>query len=38
MAVAEVDVAAALAAARRSMAHLRDRRPETYRSLEPLMM
>jgi predicted amidohydrolase len=38
IAVAEVDVAAALAAARRSMAHLRDRRPDAYRSLEPLMM
>jgi predicted amidohydrolase len=35
MAVAEVDVAGALAAARRSMAHLRDRRPETYRALAP---
>ncbi len=30
LAVAEVDVAAALAAARRSMAHLRDRRPGAY--------
>jgi N-carbamoylputrescine amidase len=30
MAVAELDVAAALAAARRSMGHLRDRRPHTY--------
>ncbi|GIH21797.1 apolipoprotein N-acyltransferase [Acrocarpospora phusangensis] len=30
MAVAELDVRAALAAARRSMGHLRDRRPETY--------
>jgi hypothetical protein len=30
MAVAEVDVAAALATARRSMGHLRDRRPDTY--------
>jgi predicted amidohydrolase len=38
MAVAEVDVAGALAAARRSMAHLRDRRPDAYRPLEPLMM
>jgi predicted amidohydrolase len=38
MAVAEVDVAAALAAARRSMGHLRDRRPDAYRPLEPLMM
>lgn len=38
MAVADVDVAAALAAARRSMAHLRDRRPDAYRPLEPLMM
>jgi predicted amidohydrolase len=31
MAVAEVDVAAVVAAARRSMGHLRDRRPEAYR-------
>ncbi|GIF21592.1 putative amidohydrolase [Actinoplanes tereljensis] len=31
MAVAEVDVTGALEAARRSMGHLRDRRPETYR-------
>jgi len=38
MAVAAVDVTAALAAARRSMAHLRDRRPDAYRPLEPLMM
>ena len=30
LAVAELDVAAALATARRSMGHLRDRRPETY--------
>jgi N-carbamoylputrescine amidase len=30
MAVAELDLAAALAAARRSMGHLRDRRPHTY--------
>ena len=30
MAVAELDVAEALATARRSMAHLRNRRPETY--------
>jgi len=30
MAVAELDVAEALAAARRSMGHLRDRRPHTY--------
>jgi predicted amidohydrolase len=30
MAVAEVDVVAALTAARRSMGHLRDRRPEAY--------
>lgn len=30
MAVAELDVAAALDLARRSMGHLRDRRPETY--------
>ncbi|WP_433061918.1 carbon-nitrogen hydrolase family protein [Dactylosporangium sp. CS-033363] len=32
MAVADVDVAGALAAARRSMAHLRDRRPDAYRA------
>ncbi|WP_432839621.1 carbon-nitrogen hydrolase family protein [Dactylosporangium sp. CA-092794] len=38
MAVADVDVAAALAAARRSMAHLRDRRPDAYRPLAPSMM
>jgi predicted amidohydrolase len=38
IAVAEVDVAAVLAAARRSMGHLRDRRPDAYRPLEPLMM
>ena len=38
MAVADVDVTAALTAARRSMGHLRDRRPDTYRSLAPLMM
>lgn len=31
-AVADVDVPAALTAARRHMGHLRDRRPETYRS------
>jgi predicted amidohydrolase len=31
MAIAEVDVAGALTAARRSMGHLRDRRPDTYR-------
>jgi predicted amidohydrolase len=30
MAVADVDVAAAVTAARRSMGHLRDRRPDTY--------
>jgi predicted amidohydrolase len=30
IAVAELDVAAALDAARRSMGHLRDRRPEAY--------
>jgi predicted amidohydrolase len=30
IAVADVDVAAALGAARRSMGHLRDRRPDTY--------
>jgi predicted amidohydrolase len=30
MAVAEIDVAAAVAAARRSMGHLRDRRPAAY--------
>jgi len=33
MAVAELDVRRALETARRSMAHLRDRRPETYPSL-----
>jgi predicted amidohydrolase len=38
MAVAEVDVAAALTAARRSMGHLRDRRPDAYRALAPSMM
>ncbi|MBO0820638.1 MAG: carbon-nitrogen hydrolase family protein [Nocardiopsaceae bacterium] len=32
MAVAELDVAAELAAARRAMGHLRNRRPETYHS------
>jgi predicted amidohydrolase len=37
MAVAELDVTAALAAARRSMGHLRDRRPDTYRPLEPAL-
>jgi predicted amidohydrolase len=31
LAVAELDVAQALEIARRSMGHLRDRRPETYR-------
>lgn len=35
IAVADVDVASAVAAARRSMGHLRDRRPDTYRPLEP---
>jgi len=38
LAVAEVDVSAALAAARRSMGHLRDRRPDAYPPREPLMM
>jgi hypothetical protein len=38
MAVADVDVTAALAAARRSMGHLRDRRPDTYRALAPSMI
>jgi predicted amidohydrolase len=38
MAVADVDVAAAIEAARRSMGHLRDRRPDTYRPLAPSMM
>ncbi|MGI5237934.1 carbon-nitrogen hydrolase family protein [Dactylosporangium sp. CA-139066] len=38
VAVADVDVAGALAAARRSMAHLRDRRPDAYRALAPSMM
>jgi predicted amidohydrolase len=33
IATAELDVAAALGAARRSMAHLRDRRPEAYTSV-----
>ena len=37
MAVATVDVTAALAAARRSMGHLRDRRPDAYRPLEPAL-
>ncbi len=31
MAIADIDVAAALESARRGMGHLRDRRPETYR-------
>lgn len=35
LAVAEVDVRLALHTARRAMFHLRDRRPETYLSLEP---
>jgi N-carbamoylputrescine amidase len=35
MAVAEVDVTEALDTARRAMFHLRDRRPDTYLSLEP---
>jgi N-carbamoylputrescine amidase len=35
LAVAEVDVAAALATARRSMAHLRDRRPAAYAATPP---
>ena len=35
IAVADVDVTAAVTAARRSMGHLRDRRPDTYRPLEP---
>jgi predicted amidohydrolase len=35
IAVADVDVTAAVIAARRSMGHLRDRRPDTYRPLEP---
>ncbi|WP_309112706.1 carbon-nitrogen hydrolase family protein [Saccharothrix sp.] len=34
VAVAEIDVPAALAAARRSMGHLRDRRPEAYQPLD----
>jgi hypothetical protein len=38
LAVADVDVTAALAAARRSMAHLRDRRPDTYREHAASMM
>jgi predicted amidohydrolase len=36
MAIAEIDVSAALTAARRSMGHLRDRRPEAYE--RPLAM
>jgi predicted amidohydrolase len=35
MAVAEMDVRAAIEAARRSMGHLRDRRPETYGPAAP---
>jgi predicted amidohydrolase len=35
LAVADVDVTAALEVARRSMGHLRDRRPEAYRSVVP---
>ncbi|MET0426605.1 MAG: carbon-nitrogen hydrolase family protein [Actinoplanes sp.] len=35
VAVADVDVPGALTAARRSMGHLRDRRPDTYRSQAP---
>jgi predicted amidohydrolase len=31
IAIAEVDVAAAVGSARRVLAHLRERRPETYR-------
>lgn len=38
LAVADVDVTAALAKARRSMAHLRDRRPDTYRAHAASMM
>jgi predicted amidohydrolase len=34
LAIAEVDVAAALGAARRSMAHLHDRRPDAYSGLD----
>jgi predicted amidohydrolase len=37
LAIAEVDVAAALAGARRSMAHLTDRRPHTYRPVAPVV-
>ena len=35
MAVAEVDVDQLLATARRSMFHLRDRRPDTYSIADP---
>jgi predicted amidohydrolase len=37
LAVADVDVSSALAAARRSMGHLRDRRPDAYRTRAALM-
>lgn len=36
MAIADVDVTRALDLARRSMGHLRDRRPETYGNAEPV--
>jgi predicted amidohydrolase len=35
LAVADIDVTAAVAGARRTMGHLRDRRPEAYRSVVP---
>jgi predicted amidohydrolase len=38
LAVADVDVASALTAARRSMGHLRDRRPDAYRTHAASMM
>jgi len=38
LAVADVDVSSALAAARRTMGHLRDRRPDTYRGRAASMM
>jgi predicted amidohydrolase len=37
LAIAEVDVATALATARRSMAHLHDRRPHAYRPVAPVV-
>lgn len=38
LAVADVDVSAALTSARRSMGHLRDRRPDAYGATPPSMM